>query len=97
VYINLCWGLIALCTVFICIFHMYLRFVCTVISGRGIVILCLFSVGGVTLCNNAYKVKLYHKLRGNPPLLSSFMNPYHSYICHKMTVMDISIIVINNA
>jgi len=36
-------------------------------------------------------------MRENPPFLSSFMNPYHSYICHKMTVMDISIIVINNA
>jgi hypothetical protein len=88
--------LIALCTVFLSNFHMYLHFVCTVISGEGIVILCLFNVGGVTLCNNAYKVKLYYKVRGYPPFLSSFMKSHHSYIGHKMTVMDVSIIVINN-
>jgi len=58
---------------------------------------CLFSVGGVTLCNNAYKIKPYYKLRENPPFLSSFMKPYHSCIGHKMTVMDVSIVVINNA
>lgn len=66
---------------------------CTVISGEDTVILRLFNVGGVTLCNNAYEVKLDYKVRENPPL-SSFMKPHHSYICHKMTVMDVRIIVI---
>jgi hypothetical protein len=77
--------------------YFYLCFVYTVISGEGIVILCLFSVGAVTLCSNAYEVKLCYKVRGNPPLLSSFMKPRHSCIGHRMTVMDVSIIVINNA
>ena len=86
-----------MCTVFICIFHMYLHFVCTVISGGGIVMLCIFSIGGVKLHNNAHKVKLYYKVRENSPFLSSFMEPHHSYIDHTMTVMDVSNIVINNA
>jgi len=76
---------------FVCFFlYVPAFFVCTVIS----VILRLFSVGGVALCNNAYKVKLCYKVRGNSPFLSSFMKPHHSYICHKMTVMDVRIIVI---